>query len=119
VTFPPRSFAAKLLLSDLLGRSKKRKRINILAGATANEATGRLRPLQGSNGGRGETRGRGALPNIEATRLHFGGSGIHPFCRRFLCREASRSAGRGSDIGAIDSKAALGKRLIAIAKERP
>jgi hypothetical protein len=59
------------------------------------------------------------LPNIEATRAHFGGSGIHPIYRRFLCREASRGAGRGSDVGAIESKAALGKRLIAIAKERP
>jgi hypothetical protein len=75
--------------------------------------------LQRSNGGRGETRGREALPIIEATLAHFGGSGIHPFCRRFLCREASRSVGRGGDIGAIESKAALGKRLIAIAKERP
>jgi hypothetical protein len=118
VTFPPRVFAVKLLLSTLLSRFKKWKRINIFARTTAKEATDRPRPLQRSNGGRGERRGREALPNIEAARAHFGGSGIHPFCG-FLCREASRSAGHGSDIGAIESKAALGKRLIAIAKERP
>ena len=119
MTFPPRVFAVKLLLSTLLGCPKKRNRINILARTTAKEATDRPRPLQRSNGGRGETRGREALPIIEATLAPFGGSGIHPFCRRFLCREASRSVGRGGDIGAIESKAALGKRLIAIAKERP
>lgn len=119
MTFPPRIFATKLLLSTLLECSKKRKRINILAGAAAKEATDRPRPLQRPNSGYGETRDREALPNIEATLAHFGGIGIHPFCRRFLCREASRSTGRGSDVGAIESKAALGKRLIAIAKERP
>jgi hypothetical protein len=52
------------------------------------------------------------LPNLEATRAHSGGSKIHPFCHRFLCRGASRSAGRGSDLGVIESEAALGKRLI-------
>jgi hypothetical protein len=59
------------------------------------------------------------LPNIEAALAHFGGSGIYSFCRPFLCRKVSRSAARDSNIGAIDSKALLGKRLIAIAKERP
>ena len=50
------------------------------------------------------------MPNMRAALAHFGGRGIHSFCR--LCRKASRSVRHDSDIPRDEG--GPGKRLIAV-----